>query len=157
MYILSRIKDLCVRLQTGYGLMDSLTTFIQHSELYFADYWHTQTSVLSVLWSPLAVSWQQLLPREILQLPTLRSSSHSRTCRSVLNSLTTQPATLRHFPQLNSWQLSTNTNSFSKPKSKWSYFTTGGLPPVSLSWRQAPWGPRPEIFSNWTLAVIVLM
>jgi hypothetical protein len=27
-----------------------------------------------------------------------------------------------------------------------SYFTTGGLPPISSSWRQAPWGPRPEIF-----------
>jgi hypothetical protein len=33
-----------------------------------------------------------------------------------------------------------------------SYFTTGGLPPISLSWRQAPWDPRPEfLFSNWTL------
>jgi hypothetical protein len=29
-----------------------------------------------------------------------------------------------------------------------SYFTTGGLPPIS-SWRQAPWDPRPVIsFSN---------
>jgi hypothetical protein len=27
-----------------------------------------------------------------------------------------------------------------------SYFTTGGLPPVSSSWRQAPWDPRPVIF-----------
>jgi hypothetical protein len=25
-----------------------------------------------------------------------------------------------------------------------SYFTTGGLPPISLSWRQAPWDSRPE-------------
>jgi hypothetical protein len=40
-----------------------------------------------------------------------------------------------------------------------SYFTTGGLPPISLSWRQAPWDPRRGIFfsSNWTLAVLVLM
>jgi hypothetical protein len=39
-----------------------------------------------------------------------------------------------------------------------SYFTTGGLPPISSFWRQAPWDPWPEIFfSNWTLAVIVLM
>jgi hypothetical protein len=39
-----------------------------------------------------------------------------------------------------------------------SYFTTGGLPPIISSWRQAPWDPRPEIyFFNWTLAVIVLM
>jgi hypothetical protein len=27
-----------------------------------------------------------------------------------------------------------------------SYFTTGGLPPVSLSWRQAPWDSRPAFF-----------
>jgi hypothetical protein len=26
-----------------------------------------------------------------------------------------------------------------------SYFTTGGLPPVSWSWRQAPWDSRPDI------------
>jgi hypothetical protein len=39
-----------------------------------------------------------------------------------------------------------------------SYFTTGSLPPISLSWRQAPWDPRPEfLFSNRTVAVIVLM
>jgi hypothetical protein len=27
-----------------------------------------------------------------------------------------------------------------------SYFTTGGLPPISSSWRQAPWDPRPDFF-----------
>jgi hypothetical protein len=27
-----------------------------------------------------------------------------------------------------------------------SYFPTGGLPPIRLSWRQNPWGSRPEIF-----------
>jgi hypothetical protein len=39
-----------------------------------------------------------------------------------------------------------------------SYFTTGSLPPISLSWCQAPWDPRQEIYlvSNWTLAVLVL-
>jgi hypothetical protein len=32
------------------------------------------------------------------------------------------------------------------------------LPPISPSWRQALWDSRPVIlFSNWTLAVIVLM
>jgi hypothetical protein len=36
-----------------------------------------------------------------------------------------------------------------------SYFTTGGLPPISSSLRQAPWNTRPVIlFSNWTLTVI---
>jgi hypothetical protein len=39
-----------------------------------------------------------------------------------------------------------------------SYFRTGGLPPISSSWRQAPWDSRPENFLfNWTFAVIVLM
>jgi hypothetical protein len=38
-----------------------------------------------------------------------------------------------------------------------SYFTTGGLPPISLSWRQAPWDSRQSIFSGWTLAFLVLM
>jgi hypothetical protein len=39
-----------------------------------------------------------------------------------------------------------------------SYFTTGGLQPISSSWRQAPWDSRPVIlFSNWALTVIVLM
>jgi hypothetical protein len=27
-----------------------------------------------------------------------------------------------------------------------SYFMTGGSPPISSPWCQAPWGPRPEIF-----------
>jgi hypothetical protein len=35
---------------------------------------------------------------------------------------------------------------------------TGGLPPISSSWRQAPWDSRPpNLFSNRTLVVIVLM
>jgi hypothetical protein len=38
------------------------------------------------------------------------------------------------------------------------YFMTGGLPPISSSLRQALSHSRPVIlFSNWTLAVIVLM
>jgi hypothetical protein len=32
-----------------------------------------------------------------------------------------------------------------------SYFTTGGLPPISSSWRQAPWESRPEIFFQLNL------
>jgi hypothetical protein len=35
---------------------------------------------------------------------------------------------------------------------------TGGLPPISSSWRQAPWEPRQELFfPKWSIAVIVLM
>jgi hypothetical protein len=35
--------------------------------------------------------------------------------------------------------------SFCQSQSQ-SYFTTGGLPPISSSWRQATWDPRPDFF-----------
>jgi hypothetical protein len=39
-----------------------------------------------------------------------------------------------------------------------SSFTTGGLQPISSSWRRAHWDSRPDFFFvNWTTAVIVLM
>jgi hypothetical protein len=60
-------------------------------------------------------------------------------------SLTNQ---LLHFTSLHSTKL--------QSKSKSSYFTTGGLPLISSSWRQAPWDPWPETFFRWTLTVIVL-
>jgi hypothetical protein len=61
---------------------------MQHSKLHLSDHWHTQTSVLSLLQSPLAVSWQRFLPRKIFQLPKLGSS-----CQPALHNscqLTTQ-------------------------------------------------------------------
>jgi hypothetical protein len=46
--------------------------------------------------------------------------------------------------------------SFGRSQSQ-SYFTTGGLQPISSSWLQAPWDPRPVIlFFNRTLAVLSL-
>jgi hypothetical protein len=65
--------------------MDLLTTCIHHSELHFTDHWHTQTSVCSLLQSSLVVPWQLLLPREIFQLPALRSSCHRCLCRTLVN------------------------------------------------------------------------
>jgi hypothetical protein len=65
------------------GFIDHLYTPLRttlHSSLT-----HTETSGLSLLRSPLAVSWQRLLSREILQLPTLRSSYHSHLCRTLVN------------------------------------------------------------------------
>jgi hypothetical protein len=110
--------------------IDLLTACIHHSELHFTDHWHTQTSVLSLLQSPLAISWQRLLPREILQLPALRSSCYSCLCRTLVNfqpstnwvwgwlsinwtansAVTHQPATSCHFTQLNCWQLQPTAN-----------------------------------------------
>jgi hypothetical protein len=48
---------------------------------------------------------------------------------------------------LTDWRISHNWLISSTVDSKWSqnYFTTGGLPPDSSSWRQAPWGSRSEI------------
>jgi hypothetical protein len=56
-------------------VLNFLTTYIHHSKLHFTNHWHTyththtQTFVLSLLKSPLAFSWQQLLTVEILHLP----------------------------------------------------------------------------------------
>jgi hypothetical protein len=47
----------CVWLETEYGLVN---WFIDHLELHFTVHWHTQTSALSLVQSPLAVSWQQI-------------------------------------------------------------------------------------------------
>jgi hypothetical protein len=47
-----------------------------------------------------------------------------------------------------------NTRYLGSQSQSRSYFTTGGLLPISSSWRQAPWGTRPQILfiCNWTLA-----
>jgi hypothetical protein len=66
-------------------MLDLVTTCIHHTELHFVFYWHTQTSVLGLLQSPLAVSWQRYLPRDILQLPVVRFSCNSHPCRTHVN------------------------------------------------------------------------
>jgi hypothetical protein len=47
----------------GDSIIDDLYT--HNSWLHFTDHWHTQTSVLSVLQSPLAVSWQRILTQAV--------------------------------------------------------------------------------------------
>jgi hypothetical protein len=81
-YILSHCSDY----RRGMDwLLDLLTTCIHHSELHFTDDWHSQTSVLSVLQSPLAVPWQRLLPGVILQLSALRPDlGHKRSYGTIL-------------------------------------------------------------------------
>jgi hypothetical protein len=59
---------------------------------------------------------------------------------------------------LNSWFSTPPLNGltdFSQSQSQ-SYFTTGGLPPSSSFWRQAPWDSRPAFF-QLKLGVIALM
>jgi hypothetical protein len=51
--------------------------------------------------------------------------------------------------------LNCQTNLCQSQSQSQSYFMTGGLLPISLSWRKAPWDPRPEIsFPNWTLVLL---
>jgi hypothetical protein len=52
-------------------LLDILTTCIHHSELHFTVHWHTQTSVLSLLQSPIAISWQRISHRKYNSLTEL--------------------------------------------------------------------------------------
>jgi hypothetical protein len=54
---------------------------------------------------------------------------------------------------VNMFMLVLNSNSLFLFRNKsQSYFTTGGLPPFSSSWRRAPWDSRPELFFSlkWT-------
>jgi hypothetical protein len=62
------------------GELDLLTTCIQHSGLHVADHWNTHTSVVSLVQSPLAVSWQRLLPMQnfIFRDPVITARRISR-------------------------------------------------------------------------------
>jgi hypothetical protein len=70
-YIVTNLGCVTYRLGMNW-ILDLLTTCIHHSELHFTDHWHTQTNVRSLLHPPLAVSYELLLPREILQPPWSR-------------------------------------------------------------------------------------
>jgi hypothetical protein len=71
-----------VWLQKGYGLDEGIYWHLANTTWNYTDQWHTQTDVLSLLQSPLAISWKL---REILQLPMLRSSCHTCLCRTPVN------------------------------------------------------------------------
>jgi hypothetical protein len=83
--ILSRFYRVCYCRRSLDWWIDLLTACIHNSELHFTIHWHTQTCILSLLQSPLATSWQRLLPREIIHLPAIRSSWHSGPCRILVN------------------------------------------------------------------------
>jgi hypothetical protein len=50
-------------------ILDLLTVCIHHSELHFTVHWHTKTSVLSILQSPLAVSWKRFYRGRFFSFP----------------------------------------------------------------------------------------
>jgi hypothetical protein len=87
------------RVRIGEWIYWPLVYITQNYTLQITD---TQTSVFSLLQSPLGVSWQWLLAREILKLPALRSSCHSCLCRTLcqLTSQLTESrlATISHQP-----------------------------------------------------------
>jgi hypothetical protein len=115
-----------------------LTTCAHHSELHFTDHWHTQTSVLSLLQSPLAVSLQRLLPRESLQLSALRPSSHNRQVEFLLtdNSTNWVPDWRQFHTSLTGW-LWTEQLTTELSHSPTSYFTS--LQPTELLTTPPSW------------------
>jgi hypothetical protein len=107
-------------------------------------------------------TWFGLVIGFIDYLQTLTASNHSalanprtltrtKSFQSVFasNCLVTDPnnslSCSRRY-RLTNPSLRMPTHSRLQMKVSQSYFTTGGLPSVSPSWRQAPWGLRPEFF-----------
>jgi hypothetical protein len=100
-FILSRIW-VCGYRRGMDWILHLLTHYAHHAELQVI----TAPPLISILHSSLqnplrffqsavstAVSWQRLLTVEILQLPALWSSCHSRPCRILVNSLNCQLST----------------------------------------------------------------
>jgi hypothetical protein len=113
----------------------SITSFLNHT--YYsavADLNNLQFTVAHALGFCFhySVSWQRILTQKLALQLSMKSCCHflfnnpgpSELTKTLLDSL-----------------------HWSKSESSQSYFTTSGLPPASLSWRQAPWDSRPEIFS----------
>jgi hypothetical protein len=66
---------------------------------------------------------------------------------ALTKSVASIPKFISSTPKLISWQAGVSKLNGLKHQSQiQGYFTTGGLPPVSSSWRQASWGSRPAIF-----------
>jgi hypothetical protein len=120
----------------------------------------TPASVLSLLQSPLSVSWQRILTQELQHSHcncTLQISIQHIKSLLFTTGLSTLNWTRCHlFSIIFNCRLKRNSLNYSLSQSQ-SHFTTGGLQPISLSWRHAPWDLRPKIFPpNWTLAILVL-
>jgi hypothetical protein len=140
--------------------MDLLTTCLHHSELPVI----TALSLISILYKwrqhPIslfqptvfstAVLWQRNLTVEFLQLPTLTSLLSGEYPATELFSwppdfqLSTEQD--RHLFSATLPELNSSANPQLTQSQSQNYFTTGGLPPTNLSWRQAPWDTRPVIF-----------
>jgi hypothetical protein len=49
-------------------------------------------------------------------------------------------------PRYITYMISVRSGEIDRLSQSQSYFTTGGLPPISSSWRRAPWNSRPDFF-----------
>jgi hypothetical protein len=81
------------------------------------------------------------------------SRSHAKSFQSVFTSLRLVTASnsgdssASRGHAIAGWPPPHNWTELSQSQSQ-IYFTTGGLPPISSSWCQAPWDLRPEFFST---------
>jgi hypothetical protein len=152
-YILSYCSD--YRQGTDW-LLNLLTTCIHHLELHFTDDWYSQTSVLSLLQSPLAIPWQRLLPVVVLQRPALKSSCHSCPWRILvnkqLNQLGPRLVAISHQPPsllLTSW-LSTQLN-WTELNCKWTLSLSNQLLHItSLNWT----ADNSDYFRTWLTLLV---
>jgi hypothetical protein len=137
------------------------------------------TILIGILGRAIAQAVSRWLPTAAARIQTRVSWPHFTLSNSRLTNMECQVPVFisprnrmaRLYPQALSSIFVTSYNSqwrYSIPPPHWrsllsqsqnqSYFTTGGLPPTSSSWRQAPCDSRPVIlFSNWTPEVIVVM
>jgi hypothetical protein len=135
-----------VRIQTGFGFMIGFIGLSDTARGYTLQFTVTHTHTCPVTSS----------------LPLLGSGLQRRTFPFLLGSRTVPGLSYQLLTATahNDWLTHSPANSTVCHQSQsqiQTYFTTDGLPPISSSWRQAPWGSRPEIFFfNWTLSVIVL-
>jgi hypothetical protein len=88
--------------------------------------------------------WSDLLDSLIQRVTTLYTSLLHTLVSTVTSSL---PLLGSGFQRWTEHQQFSNWDSQSQNQSQsQSYFTTGGLPPISSSWRQAAWGSKSDTF-----------
>jgi hypothetical protein len=115
----------------------------------------TRTSFLSLLHCPLVISWQRIYN----SLTVISNHILSLLLRSIIPFLSVFLIAFDcRYSQYTAATAKSGTRLNSNSSQSQSHFTTGGLPPISSSWRRAPWESQPEFFSlNWTPALIVLV
>jgi hypothetical protein len=143
-----------------FGLLDLLAayrSYYKHHYRYFHNlqFTATHTIVLSLLHSPLSVSWQRILTQELQQSHWITHSKYHSTTAHVKSSLHSSTAEL----MTPSVQLSSNCslqlqlrNSTANCQSQSQSYVTTDDQSASLSWNKAPiWGLRPDVITVWQL------